>query len=305
MMLTSNEIIRNAWKARTAVPAFNIPYVPMMEPIISALRDTNCFGFVAVARLEWMKFGAGSLRKIYNEYQLLKDERFTRLHLDHVPVIDEDNQFVDYETIIAEALDTGYNSVMIDGSRLPLDENIAATKKIVNLAHAKGIAVEGELGSVLGHEERTLPPYEEIFTSGKGFTAPNEAKRFVKETNVDWLSIAIGNIHGAISKAKKSEKKVSAMLSIGQLDAIRHAANIPFVLHGGTGIQKQYVLQAIKHGIAKINIGMATRQPYETNISFSVKQAQKAVYDAAIKVIKDDLELEGTVKIINSIKNSG
>lgn len=95
------------------------------------------------------------------------------------------------------------------------------------------------------------------------------------------------------------------MLSIGQLDAIRHAANIPFVLHGGTGIQKQYVLQAIKHGIAKINIGMATRQPYETNISFSVKQAQKAVYDAAIKVIKDDLELEGTVKIINSIKNSG
>ena len=303
-MLTSNEIIYNACKARTAIPAFNIPYVPMMEPIVRALHDTNCFGFITVARLEWVKFGAGGIRQIYDEYERTKDECCTRLHLDHVPVIDEDNQCVDYITTITEALDVGYGSVMVDGSRLPLDENIAATREIVKLAHTKGAAVEGELGAVLGHEAGPLPSYEEIFASGKGFTDPCEARRFVKETGVDWLSIAIGNIHGAISKAKRTEKKVEAMLSIERLDEIRSTANIPFVLHGGSGIRKEHVLESFRHGVAKINIGTATRQPYEANIASSVAVAQKAVYDAAINVIRNELELEGTVRIVNPLRNN-
>jgi len=89
-MRKSDELIINAWKAKTVIPAFNIPYLPMMEPVIKALRDTECFGFIAVARLEWEKFEAGGLKEIFKEYQRIKDERYTRLHLDHVPVIDED-----------------------------------------------------------------------------------------------------------------------------------------------------------------------------------------------------------------------
>ena len=77
------------------VPAFNIPYLPMMEPVVAALRATRVFGLIAVARLEWIKFEARSLQAVYDEYQRVKDERFTRLHLDHVPVIDEDNLRVD------------------------------------------------------------------------------------------------------------------------------------------------------------------------------------------------------------------
>jgi ketose-bisphosphate aldolase len=301
-MLTSNEIIRNAWEVGTVIPAFNIPYIPMMEPIVRALRDTKCFGFITVARLEWIKFGAGNLKSIYDEYQHLKDESYTRLHLDHVPVIDEDNQLVDYELIIDEALDIGYGSVMVDGSRLSLDENIAATKSVVKMAHAGGAAVEGELGAVLGHEQKDLPPYEEIFVSGKGFTDAEDARRFVEDTGVDWLSIAIGNIHGAISKAKRLEKKIAAMLSIERLDAIRRVANVPFVLHGGSGIRKDNVLESFRHGVAKINIGTATRQPWEANTGISIARAQKAVYDATINVIVNELEVGDSAGIVNPEK---
>ena len=82
------------------------------------------------------------------------------------------------------------------------------------MAHKSGIPVEAELGAVMGHESGPLPPYEELFASGKGFTSPEEAKRFVMETETDWLSVAIGNIHGAISAATRAEKKIEARLAI-------------------------------------------------------------------------------------------
>ena len=157
-MRTTNEIVQSALAARTVVPAFNIPYLPMMQPVVAALRDTGAFGLIQVARLEWEKFQARSLKAIRDEYEAAKDERYTRLHLDHVPVVDEDNQRVDYKAIIAEAIALGYQSVMVDGSRLSLDENIAATREVAAMAHKAGIPLEAELGAVLGHEAGPLPP---------------------------------------------------------------------------------------------------------------------------------------------------
>ena len=142
-------------------------------------------------------------------------------HLDHMPVIDEDGKHVDYRAAIEEALALGYESVMVDASRLALDDNIRVTREISELSHRKGAPCESELGAVLGHESGPLPPYEELFQSGRGFTDPAEAKRFVVETGVDWLSVAVGNIHGAISGAAKSAKKVEARLDIAHLDKIR------------------------------------------------------------------------------------
>jgi ketose-bisphosphate aldolase len=216
------------------------------------------------------------------------------LHLDHVPVIDEDNLPVDYVGDIKRALAAGYESVMVDGSRLSLEQNIAATKRIVDLAHTQSVAVEGELGAVMGHEAGPPTPYEELFASGRGFTDPHDAARFVRETGVDWLSVAVGSIHGAISRAARGEKKVEARLDIERLETLRQVTRVPLVLHGGTGIAKECVMQAIRHGIAKINIGTATRQPYERLLLHSVANAQQAVYDAVVKVIREDLEVEGT-----------
>lgn len=293
-MISTSEIVKNALRHRIVVPGFNIPYLPMMEPVVRALSDTNTFGLIMVARLEWTKFQSKGIGDIYNEYQRVKNESVTRLHLDHIPVIDEDNRRVDYGGIIAEALDLGYESVMIDGSRLPLEENIAATREITERAKQYRVPVEAELGAVLGHEEGPLPPYEELFASGKGFTSPEEAKCFVVETNVDWLSVAIGNVHGAISKAKKDDRKVEARLNIDHLRRIHRDVNVPLVLHGGTGIRKEYIMQSIQNGIAKINIATAIRQPYEKWMDESVPRAQEAVYDEMIRIVNEELEIAGT-----------
>jgi len=290
----SGTIIKKAWQNGIVVPGFNIPYLPMMEPVTKALYDTRTFGLIMVARLEWIKFKSGSLKTIRDEYEKLKDVRFTRLHLDHVPVIDEDNLQTDFSGIIAEALELGYDSVMIDGSRLSLQENIAKTCMITKIAHQAGIPVEAELGAVMGHEAGPLPPYDELFASGKGFTSPLEAKKFVEETQTDWLSVAIGNIHGAISSATRTEKKLEARLSIPHLKKINDSANIPLVLHGGTGISKSYLMESFRHGITKINIATAIRQPYEKLMGQSVKAAQEAVYNEMLDIINNQIEIAGS-----------
>jgi ketose-bisphosphate aldolase len=294
----TGDIIRNAWKKGILVPGFNIPYLPMMEPVVKALVDTDAFGLIMVARLEWIKFKAGGLKQIYDEYRKLENKQFIRLHLDHVPVIDEDDLNTDFEKIIGEAIEMGYQSVMVDGSRLSLDENIKQTSKITRLAAQNNIPVEAELGAVMGHESGPLPPYEDLFRTGKGFTSPDEAVRFVKETGTDWLSVAVGNIHGAISAVTRSKEKIRARINISHLSRINEAVKTPLVLHGGTGIPKEYIMEAAKNGIVKINIATAIRQPYERLMDSSVKLAQDSVYNEMINIIKNELEIEGSAKKI-------
>jgi ketose-bisphosphate aldolase len=298
--LTSSEIVRRAHEAGFAVPAFNVPYLPMIEPVVAALRDTDCFGFIAVARLEWEKFEAGGPGPVREAYERVKDERFTRLHLDHTPVIDEDLLRVDYMAIIEEAIRLGYDSVMVDGSRLPFDENVEATRRVVEAAHQAGIPAEAELGAVLGHESGPLPDYEELFASGRGFTDVEEARRFVARTGVDWLSVAIGNIHGAISGAAKSRKKPAARLSIPHLRELASATGVPLVLHGGSGIQRDCIRDAMRNGIAKINVGTTLRQAYEAATASDPAFARQAVYDATVQVIREELGLEGTARRIGA-----
>jgi ketose-bisphosphate aldolase len=218
---------------------------------------------------------------VAREFFRWQNPAHVRLHLDHVPVIDEDGQQVDYLAIIQQAIDLGYHSVMVDGSRLSLDENIAATREVAAMAHQAGIPCEAELGAVLGHEAGTLPPYDELFASGKGFTKVDEARRFVAETGCDWLSVAIGNIHGAISTGLKDQKKIAAHLNLEHLESLFRATGVPLVLHGGSGIPRDYVLASFQKGIVKINIATEIRQAYETTLQSTgkVSTAQEAVYE--------------------------
>jgi fructose-bisphosphate aldolase class II len=274
-------IVQNALKAGLALPAFNIPYLPMLEPVVRAVIDQNSFALIETARLEWIKFEAGGPEAIAREFYRWQDLKHVRLHLDHVPVIDEDGRRVDYLAIFQQAIDLGYHSVMVDGSRLPVDENIAATRQAVTMAHQAGIPCEAELGAVMGHEAGPLPPYNELFKSGRGFTKVDEARRFVVETGCDWLSVAIGNIHGAISEGFRNQKKIAARLNLEHLESLFQATSIPLVLHGGSGIPREYVLASFQKGIAKINIGTEIRQAYEANLQSSgkVSVAQDAVYE--------------------------
>jgi ketose-bisphosphate aldolase len=294
-MLNVGDIMLRARELGVGVPAFNIPYLPMMQPVTKAVKDADAFSLIEVARLEWMKFESKSLAAVAEEFARWADRAHVRLHLDHVPVIDEDHERVDYMPVFREAVSLGYESLMVDGSRLSLDENIRVTAEVANFGHAHGRPVEAELGAVLGHESGPMPPYEELFASGKGFTDVEEARRFAAESGCDWLSVAIGNIHGAIAAGARDQKKVEAQLNLEQLGALSDATGRPLVLHGGSGIRQEYVLGSFKRGITKVNVGTEIRQAYEHALRASgdVEKAQEACYARTYELLTDWFRIGG------------
>lgn len=153
------------------------------------------------------------------------------LHLDHCRTYEE----------CVEAINAGYSSVMIDGSSLPFEENVAITKKVVDYAHALGITVEGELGKLVGEEGNLIVKGPEAAQ-----TDPEEAREFVKRTGVDCLAVSIGTQHGHYI--------AEPHLNIERLKAIKAVVDVPLVLHGGSGTPIDQVQEAIKCGIRKINV---------------------------------------------------
>ncbi len=279
-------IVRKALENGLVVPAFNIPHPPMLKAIVQAVVDENSVAMIQVARLEWEKFEAGSLENIADEYAKYAVEGHTLLHLDHVPVIDEDHKEVDYLPIIQRAINAGYGSVMVDASRLDLEGNINATRAVAEVAHAAGIPVEAELGAVMGHEtSQQAIPYEEIFAKKMGFT--------VEHKPMDWD-------HGAIADNLLDKKKPAAKLDIEHIETLRNALNIPLVLHGGSGIENDYITRGIKAGIAKINVGTELRQPYERAMreKNDVEYARECVYTRCRELIRDFLHTADDAKIL-------
>lgn len=292
--MNAKEAVRLALAHKTIIPAFNIPYLPMVKPVTQAIVDENSVAMVQVARLEWEKFESQSPEAVAEEYFKHCKEGYTLLHLDHVPAIDEDNKIVDFLPLLERALKAGYQSIMVDGSRLPLEENIAVTAQAAALAANYNAGVEAELGAVSGHEGSGIGlSYEELFTTKKGFTKTEEARRFAKESGCDWLSVAVGSFHGAIAANTKHLKKPEARLDIQHiLDLADATGNMPLVLHGGSGIKQDYILRGIESGIAKINVATEIRQPYEFALEErpgDIAYAQEKVYERTRWVIREFL----------------
>ncbi len=294
--------MKKAYEKGVLIPAFNAAYPEMIKPICDTLKKLDTFGMLEVARPDIEKFGAVSFTVVFEEYKKYGNPDFVSIHQDHVPVIDEDAMKVDYIVLLEEALGLGYDSVMIDGSRLSLDENIRITKQVVEMAHQKDTPVEAELGAVLGHENGPIPPYEELFNSGRGFTKPKDAECFVRETGVDWLSVAVGNIHGAVTGAAKDDKKVAAKLNIDHLKKLRDVTRIPLVLHGGSGVQREYILEAIKNGLTKLNIGTEIRQVYEKSLrkTENIEKAQEEVSRLVEYLIVDHYCIKGSKSLLDN-----
>lgn len=197
------------------------------------------------------------------------------LHLDH------SRSFED----CAAAINAGYSSVMLDGSSLPFEENIALTKKVVDLAHPLGITVEGELGRLVGEEGDLVVKGPEAAQ-----TDPAEAKEFVERTGVDCLAVSIGTQHGHYIAAPK--------LNIERLKAIHELVDVPLVLHGGSGTPAEQVQDSIRNGIRKINVATdvltamidqyvaVTQEPgfkYNTTVYPKVKDAMKELIKGKMK----------------------
>jgi ketose-bisphosphate aldolase len=290
------EFMRRGYEKGILVPAFNAAYHEMVKPICETLKRLNTYGLCEISRPDIEKFGIESFTTAAEYYFKYADQEFCSLHQDHVPVIDEDGYEVDYKKLIHEALKAGYQSVMIDGSRTPLEDNIRITAEVVETAHARNVPVEAELGAVLGHESGPLPPYEELFRSGKGFTSPEEAEMLVRGSGLDWLSVAVGNIHGAITGAAKDEDKLEARLNIEHFRKLKGVTGIPLVLHGGSGINRENILEAVKNGLTKINIGTDIRHAYERRLSEtnSVDAAQEAVAEKMEYLIVQYFGIKGS-----------
>lgn len=190
------------------------------------------------------------------------------LHLDHGG---------SYE-LAARCIDHGYTSVMIDGSKLPFEENCSLTRRVVRLAHASGVSVEGELGHVAHNDEVGSSDGD------KFFTRPENASRFVGETGVDALAVAIGTAHGFY----KGEVK----LDFERLASIREATgSTALVLHGGSGVPDEVLRTAVKEGITKINFGTELKDAFTRAVKESVCNSTeidlRKTFAPAIKALQE------------------
>ncbi|MEN3284304.1 MAG: tagatose 1,6-diphosphate aldolase GatY/KbaY [Solirubrobacteraceae bacterium] len=165
------------------------------------------------------------------------------VHLDHA-VDDEE---------IDRCLQAGYTSVMFDGSGLPLAENIRRTRAVARRAHEHGAWVEAELGGSFGDEDRT------VNAARAEMTDPQQAQRFVSETGIDALAVAIGNVHGIPA--------TPVALDFERLARIRARLDVPLVLHGASGLSDEDVQRAVAAGVAKINVNTELRRAFRAALA--------------------------------------
>ena len=232
MYVTSKEMIYAARKGGYAVPAFNAENLEMVQAIVAAAEKMKSPVMIQTtpSTVKYLTLRqAVAMVKAEGEAASVP----VALHLDHCE---------SYEAVMA-AVDAGYTSVMIDGSKLPYEENIAVTKKVVEDAHAKGITVEAELGTVGGKEDGR--------SADIAYTDPDEALDFFSRTGVDIFAVAIGTAHGFY----KGEPKLNFEL----LEKLAATIEAPLVLHGGSGVPDEMIKKTIELGINKVNFATELR----------------------------------------------
>lgn len=228
-LVTTTKMFKDAYEGGYAVGAFNVNNMEIIQGIVVAGKKLNAPLILQVSK------GA---RAYANHLYLVKLVEAAveesglpiALHLDHGP---------DFETCKA-CIDGGFTSVMIDGSSLPYEENVALTKKVVDYAHAHGVVVEGELGQLAGVEDEVNVNAEDA-----SYTNPDQVEDFVKRTGVDSLAIAIGTSHGAY-KFKPGQKP---QLRFDILEEVsKRLPGFPIVLHGASSVIPEFVEEINKYG---------------------------------------------------------
>ncbi len=217
-----------------AVGSFNILDLDMALAVLDAADETGIPVVIGIAARHYSAIQTPRL--IPSLQQTIEScSQPVALHLDHAAPDELD--------LVREALDAGFTSIMIDGSRLPLAENIAITRKVVELCRPYGVDVEGELGAIAGQEGSADPAIG--LTQGLPYTDPEEARTFVRETDVGTLAIAVGTAHGLY--------KHEPHIDLATISRIAALIDTPLVLHGASGVPDAMIRQSIASGIRKIN----------------------------------------------------
>ncbi|MGN0547298.1 MAG: class II fructose-1,6-bisphosphate aldolase [Acutalibacteraceae bacterium] len=221
-LVTTKKMFEDAYKGGYAVGAFNVNNMEIIQGIVGAAKKLNAPVILQCSKGARDYAGLNYITKMV-EAACADTDVPIALHLDHGP---------DFETC-KQCIDGGFTSVMIDGSSFPYEENIEVTRKVVEYAHAHGVVVEGELGTLAGVEDDVV-----VEEGNESYTKPEEVEDFVKRTGVDSLAIAIGTSHGAY-KFKPGQKP---QLRFDILEEVsKRLPGFPIVLHGASSVMPEYV----------------------------------------------------------------
>ncbi|POP45508.1 tagatose bisphosphate family class II aldolase [Superficieibacter electus] len=229
-IISSKNMLKKAQCEAYAVPAFNIHNLETLQVIVETAAQYRSPVILAGTPGTYRNGGVGNLislvKALSREYQLP-----LALHLDHHEECED----------IFNKVRAGIRSVMIDGSHLPFEENIARVKEVTTFCHTYDVSVEAELGRLGGQEDDLV-----VDAKDSAYTSPEAAAEFVQRTRIDSLAVAIGTAHGLYTQEPR--------LDFSRLEQIRQHVDIPLVLHGASGLTEHDVQKCIQRGICKVNV---------------------------------------------------
>ncbi len=269
-LVTSEKMLLDAQKGNYAVGAFNVENMEMVKAVIAAAEELKAPVMLQTTP-STIKYGTVETYAAIVRAEAEKASVPVCLHLDH------GNSF----ELAVRAMKAGYTSVMIDGSGEDFENNIAVTKKVVDVAKAIGIPVEAELGKVGGKED-------DLEADADTNTDPAEAKEFVERTGVSSLAVAIGTAHGFYVGTPVLDKP--------RVSAIREVVSVPLVLHGASGLSEEDVRECVERGMCKVNFATELRAAYTAAVK-KLLEEKPETYDpkkfgtAAMEAVKEQVKI--------------
>ena len=284
MLVSATEMLKKAASGKYAVGQFNINNLEWTKAILQTAQENNSPVILGVSEgagkyMTGMKTVAAMVKAMVEDLKITVP---VALHLDHGS----------YDGAYG-CIEAGFSSIMFDGSHYPIEENIAKTKELVDVCHAKGISIEAEVGSIGGEEDGVV---------GAGEVADPAECKMIADLGVDFLAAGIGNIHGKYPENWKG-------LDFDALAKIKdQIGDLPLVLHGGTGIPAEMIKKAISLGVAKINVNTecqlyfqeATRKYIEEGKDlqgkgFDPRKLLAPGFEAIKTIVKEKMELFGSI----------
>lgn len=283
MLVTLKELLADAKKNKYAVGAFNVPNLEAIRAVIEAAEELNSPVILQHAEVHEGLVSIEEIGPLMLDYAH-KAKVPVAVHLDHGATFE----------MCVKAIQMGFTSVMYDASSKEYEVNRDETKEIVKIAHAVGVSVEAELGHIFtsavgGGEGRGSDSSEDYEDLDDVYTDPDLAKHFVEETDVDCLAIGFGTVHGVYLKEPK--------LDLDRITLIKDKVDVPFVMHGGSGVSEKNYKIAINNGICKIN--------YYTYMNKAAGNAVKDFLesrDAKAPVFFDEISLTATAAMKKMLK---
>jgi fructose-bisphosphate aldolase class II len=269
VLVHMDDLLRHAQENRYAVGGYDIVGLEFLEAIVSACEHDQAPAILSLAESHFSHYNFDMLMPAVVE-AARRSRVPMSVHLDHGTSAE----------VVTRAIRLGCNAVMVDGSHLPFEDNLHLTRDVATLAHGCGVPVEGELGYVPGVEGEDA----ELHPGEVRMTEPGEAEHFVAETGIDCLAVSIGTVHGRMRGAPA--------LDLDRLRHIRDAADVPLVIHGGTGLTDEQYRGLVAAGMTKLNYYTALADAAARSIRAQIETRPDAGYTALLSDVRKSIASE-------------